>query len=264
MRLYILSDLHAEFAPFIPDPAALAAADVVVLAGDIHGGEYTPVWARKTFEDKPIIFVAGNHEFYGRHWDRCLGDLRKTALQAGVHLLEDEAVTIGDVEFLGCTLWTDFELLGCKSESITDANRCMADYRQIAGCNPWKTIERHRVSRAWLAKKLASTPEGPRVVVTHHYPSQRSMDAKYAADPVSAAFGSDLPPTFFERADVWVHGHTHTSFDYKTHGCRVICNPRGYRLRDSSFENGQFDGGLVVEVASRCATTSPSEEELQP
>lgn len=42
MKLYVLSDLHAESAVFRPDAEALRAADVVVLAGDIHNGEYTP------------------------------------------------------------------------------------------------------------------------------------------------------------------------------------------------------------------------------
>ena len=51
---------------------------------------------------------------------------------------------------------------------LTAASRYVADYRAIAGCNPWKTIERHRTSRSWLAKQLASESKRPRVVVTHH------------------------------------------------------------------------------------------------
>lgn len=34
MRIHILPDLHTEFAPYTPDPAA-DGADVVLLAGDI-------------------------------------------------------------------------------------------------------------------------------------------------------------------------------------------------------------------------------------
>ena len=248
MNLYVLSDLHAERAPFTPDPEALRAADVVVLAGDINYGESTPFWARKQFGDKPIVLVIGNHEFYDRHWERCLMDMRDAAKHTGVHFLENDAITIDGVDFLGATLWTDFELYGSKSESITDASRYVADYRQIAGCDPWKTMERHRSSRAWLAKQLASEPGRPRVVVTHHYPSPLSTDPQYAEDPASAAFGSDLPPEFFKGVSLWIHGHTHTSFDYETHGCRVVCNPRGYRLKDSSFENAHFNPALLVEI----------------
>lgn len=35
MRIYVLSDLHAERSTFTPDPSALQAADVVVLAGEL-------------------------------------------------------------------------------------------------------------------------------------------------------------------------------------------------------------------------------------
>lgn len=248
MRIYVLSDLHAERSAFTPDPSALQAADVVVLAGDINYGESTPFWAREKFGDKPIVLVIGNHEFYDRHWERCLMDMRDAAKHTGVHFLENDAITINGVDFLGATLWTDFELFGSKSESITDASRYVADYRHIAGCNPWKTMERHRSSRAWLANHLASATARPRVVVTHHYPSRLSTDPQYADDPASAAFGSDLPPEFFTGASLWIHGHTHTSFDYQTHGCRVVCNPRGYLLPDGSFENQNFKPNLIVTI----------------
>lgn len=248
MQILVLSDLHAERSAFTPDPGALQAADVVVLAGDINCGESTPFWAREKFGDKQIVLVIGNHEFYDRHWERCLMDMRDAARYTGVHFLENDAVTIDGVDFLGATLWTDFELFGSKSESITDASRYVADYRQIAGCNPWKTMERHRASRAWLAKELTRLTGRPRVVVTHHYPSRLSTAPQYVDDPESAAFGSDLPPEFFKDVNLWIHGHTHTSFDYQIHGCRVVCNPRGYKLQDGSFENRHFKPGLVVTI----------------
>lgn len=250
MNLYVLSDVHAEHSAFSPDPAAMEAADVVVLAGDIHDGEFLPFWARSKFGEKPIIWVAGNHEFYGHHWERCLMDMRRVARMSGVFFLENDSITIDGVEFLGTTLWTDFELMGedQKSEAIKEAKRNMVDYRQIAGCTPEATMVRHRQSRAWLAQQIAVPPTSTRVVVTHHYPSPLSTDPQYADDPVIAAFGSNLPPEFFKGVNLWIHGHTHTSFDYETHGCRVVCNPRGYLLRDGSFENQHFNSSLLVSV----------------
>lgn len=67
MKIHVLSDLHIEFAPFVPDPAAVEAADVIVLAGDISTGTQAIPWARKTFAAKPVIYIAGNHEFYRHH-----------------------------------------------------------------------------------------------------------------------------------------------------------------------------------------------------
>ena len=248
MKLYVLSDLHAESAAFLADPAALEEADVVVLAGDIHCGEYTPFWARKTFGDKPIILVAGNHEFYDRHWERCLMDMRKAARQCGVHFLENETVTIGGVQFLGSTFWTDFELMGARAQSIEAAKRLMADYRMISGCTPERTIERHQESRSWLANELAKPASAARVVVTHHHPSPRSCADEYEGEPANAAFGSALGPEFLAQTHLWIHGHTHTSFDYQEHGCRVVCNPRGYLRRGGYFENRNFNQGLLLSV----------------
>ena len=55
MKLLIYSDLHLENSAFEPDPDAVRAADVVVLAGDIHPGSDGVIWARQTFPDKPVV-----------------------------------------------------------------------------------------------------------------------------------------------------------------------------------------------------------------
>jgi predicted phosphodiesterase len=47
--------------------------------------------------------------------------------------------------------------------------------------------------------------------------------------------------------EVWIHGHTHDSFDYSRNGTRVVCNPRGYVTRRGA-ENNEFDPALIVEV----------------
>lgn len=51
-----------------------------------------------------------------------------------------------------------------------------------------------------------------------------------------------------ERARLWIHGHTHDSFDYVVNGCRVVCNPRGY-AKDGVNENRLFDPDFQVDVA---------------
>ncbi|MFN3734288.1 hypothetical protein [Comamonas testosteroni] len=72
MKLLVLSDLHVEFAAYQPDPAVMAASDVVVLACDIHIGVQAVEWFRQSFADKPIVLVAGNHKTYGGHWEHTL------------------------------------------------------------------------------------------------------------------------------------------------------------------------------------------------
>ena len=112
MKLLVLSDLHIEVSAFAPDPEVVDAADVVVLAGDIHNGAQAAVWARQTFADKPVVLVSGNHELYDGHWERTLNDIREAALRQQVHFLENDSITIDGVQFLGTALWTDFAFFG--------------------------------------------------------------------------------------------------------------------------------------------------------
>ena len=60
MKLHILSDIHLEFADFTPPKT-----DVIVLADDIGKVAKWIHWGRRTFPDKPILYVPGSHEFYG-------------------------------------------------------------------------------------------------------------------------------------------------------------------------------------------------------
>ena len=49
------------------------------------------------------------------------------------------------------------------------------------------------------------------------------------------------------RVQLWIHGHTHDSFDYCVNGTRVVCNPRGYS-KDGVNENPLFEPRLVIET----------------
>ena len=271
MKLLILSDLHIEREPFYPvdlDGRIDDEADVVVLAGDIHEGTAGIRWARETFPDKPIVYVAGNHEFYGHHWVMLLDQLRESARKHDVHYLEASGVDIGGVRFLGCTLWTDFCLYGADKQDLVMRNikSMMSDYTYIRSTPspetykmhakkhlvPGLTLARHVASRAWLAEKLRSAKGGGRtVVVTHHAPSIQSIALHERSDFVSAAYASDLED-LVPLADLWVHGHTHHSLNYLVHGedhrvGTVRCNPRGYRTW-KGWENAGFGKRGLVEV----------------
>lgn len=126
---------------------------------------------------------------------------------------------------------------------------------------PEDTLAWHWIERDWLRRELEFGSCGPIVVVTHHAPSRKSIARRFASDWVTPAFVSDLPAEFFDDRSMWlagakqrsgpvlwIHGHTHAAFDYRIGGCRIVSNPRGYRMRDGTFENEMFNPGLVVDV----------------
>jgi Icc-related predicted phosphoesterase len=251
MKILILSDLHLEFASLTP-PAS--KVDVVILAGDIWKKDQGIYWARETWPEIPIIYVAGNHEFYRTERNACLSAVRSSAHEANVHFLENDEIVIEGVRFLGCSLWTDFELFiktHSKEAAIERCIQCLADFRWIVeGAEPFSPDDAMRLfheSAAWLTRKLMNEPfDGKTVVITHHLPSMRSVAPQYANDLSSAGFASNLD-ALFGYSELWIHGHTHTSFDYIAKGTRVICNPRGYILRGKA-ENPTFNPELVIKV----------------
>lgn len=286
MRILILSDLHIEFASFTP-PKFLDY-DVVVLAGDIHNpGHKALFWARRESvfgPDVPIVYVAGNHEFYGTAMDTEIEEITAAAKKLNVHFLNADEVIIGGVRFLGATLWTDFRApLVHEGVTVTDvgqalqvATRRLADFKLIEvpfqdfgrqrvmdgqrmGAMPTRRLRPftavdsmglHWVERSWLKRKLSEKFDGPTVVVTHHSPLLEGANPNFPNDPLTPVFISDCSELFDDNPpDLFIYGHTHSSLDIKKNGCRVITNPRGYPLRSGKgYENPNFNPGLIVEV----------------
>lgn len=259
MKLMILSDLHLEFTPWSPPAEAVVAADLIILAGDIAKGSAGIVWARESFPDKAILYVSGNHEYYDGTLDETLTSIRSEARRSEITLLENGTVETGGVRFLGCTLWTDFNLFGGRIpalEAQAAAAKSMLDFSRIHSrdgqfLTPGDTVALNQNSSTWLRRQLEKTFSGATVVITHHAPSIRSVAPRWASDPVSAGFAGDCED-LVGMATLWIHGHTHTAFDYRigmdpARG-RVICNPRGYRRVDGSGEQTGFDPGLLIEV----------------
>lgn len=113
MRVQILSDLHIEF-PGNRIPALAPDAELVILAGDLapvcthRVGEIAARWAAAD----NILYVPGNHEYYGSDIDVARHELARQCLQRGVTLLDPGAVTVEHLRFIAATLWTDFLLEG--------------------------------------------------------------------------------------------------------------------------------------------------------
>lgn len=247
MRIHVLSDLHLEFAPFAPPPVD---ADVVVVAGDAATGLHGLEWIAATFAGRPVVYVAGNHEYYRQALPHLTDKLRARAADLGIHFLEDAEATLGGVRFLGCTLWTDFRLHGPGPLAMVRAQQGMNDFRHIRVSpkfrrfTPADAVAIHARSLAWLRAALASRGDAPCVVVTHHAPSVQGVKPGFANDPLSPAYASHLDELVADSgAALWIHGHTHVHADYRCGDVRVVSNARGYPAEDTGF-----DPSFVVDL----------------
>jgi predicted phosphodiesterase len=254
MKLNILSDLHLAHGGLnLPRNDA----DVVILAGDIARPQEAVAWALGIA--KPVLYVPGNHEFYGGSIPGRLDELRRLCAGTHIQMLDNDQVIIGGVRFLGTTLWTDLLLFGNGSRraaAIEDAQLFIRDFSRICIDETMETLFSPADSAAlfarhagWLAARLAEPHAGPTVVITHHAPSPRSVHPRFADSLLNVCFVSDAERLLDgNRARLWIHGHTHDSFDYRVNGTRVVCNPRGY-AQDGVNENPRFDADFLVEIA---------------
>lgn len=253
MRLQILSDLHLNVGG-LDHPRAVA--DLVVLAGDIARPKDAVAWACGFTQ--PVLYVPGNHEFYGGSIDGTVAELRDLCAGTNVTLLERDEIVFDGVRFIGTTLWTDFRLQGdgaARDDAMRLAQSLIRDFSRIrrvaAAPDPFSPADSAALfdaQAAWLEERLAQVHAGPTVVVTHHAPSPRSIHPRFAGSPVNPAFVSAASHLLDgRRAALWIHGHTHDSFDHVENGTRVLCNPRGY-AKDGINENASFDPELTIDL----------------
>lgn len=253
MKILLLSDLHLSMHPLA---RPLADADVVVLAGDLGRPASALEWARQF--KQPTLFVAGNHEFYGSDLCTAMAQLREGTKGTCVRILECDEWHFESTRFLGCTLWSDHRLctdpvqreLGVQQAlaSVRDFSRIGVAPQSDERFTPALSQQLFDQSVAWLEARFAQSHSGPTIVITHFAPARGSIHARFAGSLLNACFVSDLEDRILRwQPQLWLHGHTHDSFDYFVGRTRVVANPRGY-APGGVVENPRFDPSLVIET----------------
>lgn len=278
MRIHVFSDLHLDATPWTPSPRVTdgTLADLVLLAGDIHTKRRAVSWAAHTFM-QPVVMIGGNHESYNGSLYADISASRKIATMLSsdrlqpIHYLERETVILDGIRILGATLWTDYKLYDApqngwgtaQEAAMWTAGRSMNDHRIISILDPSNprladkfngervflpedALRIHGLTIDWLKSELAQPFDGATIVMTHHAPSIRSVHGRYKGDALNGAYASNLEHLMSDYdIDLWIHGHTHTPFDYMVGKTRVICNPRGYA---GYGEKTGFDEELVITL----------------
>lgn len=214
--------------------------DFLILAGDIAEIE-TGFDTFKLYIDmmierfRKVIFVPGNHEYYGGDID----EINEMLIEYGkrernfIPLINDTYQPYAGIRIIGTTLWSDFfqEDPLCEFQ----CERMINDFHLIE-----KNGVRYRPNQAvkdfhWnfdfirRQTKLAHANDEKIIIVTHHAPSFNSVSGRYRGSIINGAFGSDLSKWIIHnKPDVWIHGHMHNTSKYYIGKTRILCNPRGY------------------------------------
>jgi predicted phosphodiesterase len=241
MNIQIASDLHLEFYQsidakirLIEDLASVDDVDVTILAGDIAQTQKDFEMIAKIFAGvgRPVLFVYGNHEFYRASIDFEI-DMRQ---YRDFHVMEhDTVLRIGGINFWGATMWTSYP-------EGYDPGLYVNDIHYIENFDQNKWIELHNKHKQGLLDCIDDVD----VVITHHSPSYKSVPSEYKYSPANYCFTNDFDDIIKNsNIKLWVHGHTHNSFDYEIGQTRVVCNPYGYIGRET---NHAFMLDKIIEV----------------
>lgn len=225
--LQLASDLHFECHGSL-DPAVKIAriqrtdAYVLVLAGDIINlcDPFQLACLILLCEWYPhVIYVPGNHEFWGQSTGESETVLRALDEVPNLHVLSHATsytTTIRGQRFIGDTMWVP----DTSEAWLTRTN----DPAHIPGFRDW-AFALNRRFKGFLYENLEPTD----VVITHYLPSWKSVSPRFAGDPSNAWFVSDMARVIaHKQPKLWMHGHTHDRVDYQLGETRVVCNPGGY------------------------------------
>lgn len=282
MQYRIASDIHTEFfanannekfkrimstiIPTTPEDKER----VLILSGDVGLYSKWDITYGRTFsyltkKFKKIIVVPGNHSYYHSDvWGIEEEFLKGKTFPKNVHYFENQSAIINkDTILIGACLWSDFD----KENPITimSAEMGMNDFRLIkknpsieptVGLYSTKqsiraidALEKHKYSKQYIIKMLKKAcDEGikNKIVVTHHAPSEQSVDERYKDDSLNGAYKSDLEDIMEEfQVTLWTHGHMHSTNNYKVGNTQVIGNAYGYFAYEP---NPKYDRNLMIEI----------------
>jgi len=285
MKLTILSDIHEDIDKYYArngygpahDFSALKEQEFVIIAGDISGN---PLNVKKFIQDNISrgLFVEGNHLGYDKSGQYQIDFkqgaqrwLRDQFKDTPVKYLENDIHIEGDVVFIGCTLYTDFNLYN----KTGDKNRQLSYMQTIqGGLNDFNCVkcERdgdirtvtaddylkwHHESVAYIFNICECFPCHKIVVITHHAPSKKSIAEQYKHglnSKYNAGYASNLEWLIKKHKNIklWVSGHCHSDSNYKIAQCRCIAHPYGYFNQNnrnmSKFGNRKNCLGYVIDT----------------
>jgi predicted phosphohydrolase len=287
----MVSDIHLEFPGCVDKlPEIPVKAPILALLGDIGyatDDSYHDYLYKQAERFEHVLVVAGNHEYYCQPGFYTSNHVIEQVCSAkpNLHFLNRKSVVIGDVVFLGCTLWS---LIPRHLEG--DIFFMCNDYHQILvendgqpfaedlwkveegkpytklqgkrhGLTPQETNKWHAEEVEWLKQEVEKIRQQNNesehekktkvVVLTHHAPSKwRCLEPQSRGTDFQHIEYDSLEDMFGDPIVVWGFGHTHWSSDNILNGTRVVSNQCGYITVGKYDGKGSnwFDPGLVINI----------------
>lgn len=264
MRVALCSDLHLEFGEL--ELKNTGKAEVLILSGDIcvaqnlmiegaaiaHKSELYHDFFKQVCSEFPhVIYIMGNHEHYDGDFATTYGILKeRLGYLKNLHILDKETFRIGEVTFIGGTLWTDMN--GEDPSTMQVIRGMMNDFRIVKNSNrvltkkvplykrdeneeyvlddkgrpiedgmkfkeypamfsPEDAVNEFKAMVQYIEHVVANNPEGKYVVVGHHAPSRQSTHPRYQHDVLmNGGYSSNLEFFIEDHPQIKLWTHGHT------------------------------------------------------
>jgi hypothetical protein len=223
----------------------LPCTDLCILAGDIgypllkrsgtkRGFSACPKWTNLLEKIKSkykyVLYVPGNHEYYQaveyKTDSKQIDELMREACdKIGVTFLNCNSwqhPEYSDMEFFGCTLWSDMK--ASSWEQMND-NKAFVRHQDF--------VDAHHHHFQWLKESLEGSSRRYKCVITHYLPSFELIHPRFATSSINDAFVVNCELLMKEaRVHAWFFGHSHESCGKVCEGVRCFANPLGYPLEN--------------------------------
>jgi Icc-related predicted phosphoesterase len=264
MRVALCSDLHLEFGEL--ELKNTGKAEVLILSGDIcvaqnlmiegaakaHKSELYHDFFKQVCSEFPhVIYIMGNHEHYNGDFATTYGILKeRLGYLKNLHILDKETFRIGEVTFIGGTLWTDMN--GEDPSTMFTIKSMMNDFRIIQNSNkmhtrkvthykrdgnnefeldekgrpieigmkmkeypslfsPQDAVEYFKTMLHYIDHVIKNNPDDKFVIVGHHAPSRKSTHPRYEMDVLmNGGYSSHLEFFIEEHPQIKLWTHGHT------------------------------------------------------
>lgn len=217
MDFQVASDLHIETHGGLNAPQScypVRSAPILALCGDVYPfsrPEYPEILRRVAEPFDMVMYVPGNHEYYGTSINSDRG-IENTCFSVGnVVYMNKRSINIRGMQFIGATMWVN-------NPTDPPAALVMNDYSTIDGMTPKRSNSLHKDHKGFLTRAVNQAKKDGRVgavVMTHHAPDDR-LAFDISSRPPSTFpfyFATDMKSlTSDSFIKVWCHGHTHESY----------------------------------------------------
>lgn len=247
MKIAIHSDLHMEFWRLSPEFLSNQDFDILILAGDITTSKKF-MYHLKDIRDlvpveKPIIFVPGNHDYYGTSIEDGREHFKYVCDFLKINYLDRSIFEFGGYRFIGVTGWSTMDSVSYTDEiGLIGLKSQISDFGYITKHTPWKMVQEGKKDKEFVQHVINDHS----IVISHFCPIVSGFTGRFPISNLTNYFYNDWSE-IFERNNhlLHVYGHTHSNICQRVDGIRCISNQRGYPSEEN-YTN--YNPNFIIEI----------------